>query len=294
MTWFFAAFLSAFFIACRTVYDKHLFTNLELCYRDIAFRTFLVPAVLMAFPAFYFQEYVHLTQMNFILPTLGNVTFNILAFFLYSRLMKSDAPSTIQGFKVFEPALISITAFIFLGEFLSPLAVFGIGIIALGCWILEHSRQKDHRENGGLKPTSLFLIFIMILLTVLATTCSKGALNAAGGDIFVYISTRYTLICAFFFAIRKKQSAKTGSVKDNFHLNKIFLSGLMVTLFVAFEMYALTLTNVAYVEAIRQLSLPIILIMESFLFYNRFNLSRIAAVFILLFGALIVSLANGT
>lgn len=265
--WFPLTLLSAFFLATSDATTKRALNgrNEYLVTWLRIFPTlpvFLIPLLFIPVPRlgddFYFCIFTALPL-------------EAVAIILYTKALKLSPLSLTLPLLSLTPLLLLVVPFLLLGERISPPGTVGILLIALGGYLLNTGKG----ETGLLAPLkaltrekgALCMLGVAVIYSV-TSTLGKRAIAASSPLYFAAVYLPLLVLAITPVALYKSRgelraAARNGTVKA------ALLPALCYALQALTHVYAISLTNVAYMIAVKRLSLLFGVLYGHYLFQER-------------------------
>ncbi|NJN48914.1 MAG: EamA family transporter [Alkalinema sp. RL_2_19] len=273
MLWFVCALSTAFFESLKDVRSKQTLRYLDEYW--VAWATQVVVALVLL-PLLLWQGIPSLgPQFGTALAIGGSL--NVAAFLLYVKAIKQADLSLILPLVTLTPVFLLVTSPLILGEIPTLADIVGVGLIAIGAYILSLSTQTPNppiiasisqprpwlRPLHWLRPLrTMFqnrgcqkMLLVAFLWSFTSTFDKVGVLNSSplfwAVALFSYIAMGLTpwLICR---TLRGRSGPPIQLLSQ--HWSLLASAGLFGGIAVAFQMFALTLAPVAQVIAIKRMS----------------------------------------
>ena len=203
LLWVFLALLSGFFFALKDVLAKRMFRK-DVSPKQLVFEEYLLLLLIsmaLLYPYIEFSSYSEL--WNYYL--IKAVSVGIFTF-LYFELLKKYEISTISPLLNLSPAILIVLSFLFLGEILTYLQLFGIVLIIGSTYVLEvvishHSSKNPHREHFSIfdKFNWKFISVVLIMLFGLSFAAIYDRLILS--EVNVHTNMFFTAFIISFFMI---------------------------------------------------------------------------------------------
>ncbi|RNC65841.1 MAG: DMT family transporter [Desulfuromonadales bacterium] len=214
---------------------------------------FALPLLLVALP---FVTVPPLTR-DFFIASLVALPLEALAMVLYVRALKLSPLSLTLPFLALTPVFLLVVPFIILGEQITIAGGAGILLVAAGSYILN----LNEREKGLLaplrairrEPGSLCMIGVALIYSVTSTLGKKAVSSSAPLFFSLCYLPALTLLLtpvALWGGRRELKTLATGGI-----LRAAVAPGLLYGMMFLSHMTAVSLTNVAYMIAVKRTSL---------------------------------------
>lgn len=223
------------------------------------------------------------------------VSFEIVAIILYYKALRLTDISLSVPFLALTPIFAIFTAFLILGEGISPYGAIGIGLITAGAYSLNWSEARfgfAHPIKALLaNKGSLYMVMVAVLFSVTSTISKKALLLSTAYSIpFIYNLFIVAIMCPVVL-----YRVKTGRSRITLDKNTIFIYmalGLFSAISSIFYFKAIGLANVAYVISIKRLSLLMSVGYGWLLFKERDIRIRFLSTFCMFLGVLLIILTR--
>lgn len=227
---------------------------------------------------------------EFIRTILISLPLELLALILYFKALKLSPLGLTVPFLALTPVLLMVVPYLLLGERISLVGGVGIILIAAGSYTLNLHNLKDgllapfraiFRERG-----SLFMIGVAVIYSFTATLAKK-AISCSSPLFYAGLYPILLFLCLTPIALWKgrhelKHLGGQGAV----------LATLLPSLFslgdVIFGVIALSLTNVAYMIAVKRMSLLMGIVYGHFMFREEGVLERLAGGVLMVAGVALI------
>lgn len=284
--WFPLTVVSAFFLATSDAFTKkavdgrneylvtwvRIFPTLPL---------FLIPLPFIEIPA--------LTP-EFYRCILTALPLEVVAIFLYTKALKLSPLSLTLPLLSLTPLLLLVVPFLLLGEHISAAGTAGILLIAVGGYLLNAKKGQQGtleplkalaREKGALCMLCVAAIYS------LTSTLGKRAIELSSPLLFAAIYLPLLVLAITPVALYKGRG-ELGAMARNGTVKASLLPALCYALQALTHVYAINLTNVAYMIAVKRLSLLFGVLYGRYMFQERggtlATLIMLAGVFMIVIG----------
>lgn len=251
--WFPLTILSAFFLATSDAFTKkalhghneYLVTWLRLL---PTLPLFLIPLPFITIP--------HLGP-EFYLSILGALPLEVLAIFLYTRALKLSPLTLTLPLLSLTPLLLLVVPFLLLGERISFAGSAGVVLIATGGYLLYARRGGE----GVLAPLralanekgALCMLAVAAIYSI-TSTLGKRAITASSPLFFAAVYMPLLVICVAPVALHKGKGELRAIVRNG-TLRSTLLPAACYAVQVATHVFAINISNVSYMIAVKRLSL---------------------------------------
>jgi drug/metabolite transporter (DMT)-like permease len=305
MFWLIFAWLTALFESFTDVASKKSLKNVDtyivaFFIRFSAF-LFLIPVLVLVIFLWGFPT----IGSQFWLALLISGSLNVLTTVLYMNALKHSDLSISVPMLAFTPLFLLVTSPLIVGEFPTPLGLGGIILIVLGSYILN---IKEFRK-GCLAPFQALLrekgpklmLIVAFIWSITSNYDKVGAVNSSP-IIWVVAVNFFIAICLFpiLFALNKDYIPKKRSslkkkgeywklIKQN--KNILLFTGFLSALTIIFQIYAITLTLVAYVIAIKRTSVCFGVLWGHLIFHEKGMKERLTGAVVMVLGVVLIVLS---
>ena len=287
MLWILYALLSAFSFATADAFTKKASDDLDNYVLILSRFLYGAPFVLLLL----FFIPMPKIEMGFWLALIALLPFEILAWVLYIKAIKSSQISLVLPFLSFTPAFLVIISFLMLGEFPSLMGLFGIALVVAGAYVLNLKNLNGNlfepfksilREKGA-----LYMLIVAFLFSI--TSSLSKILVQKSSPLFssaVYLAAMsLSFLAISFFASRKN----IGQLKTGF--KGLLPVGVFYALMVIFHNLAITLTIVPYMISLKRTSSIFSVLYGHFWFKDENIRMRGFGALIMLLGAVLIILS---
>lgn len=278
----------------------------KACNCTIAFYTISnVVAALMLLPAFIICPLpLEKVDFSFFIFFAGSVVFEVLySLGLIGAYKKGDISSVYPMVRALPVIMIAIISITFkLGATPNIYAIIGFALVTIGCFILPQAKLTSINlkcfTNKAILP-----ILQAAIGTTGYTLCDSLALKALSKHISV---TSISTVASYFFLVelglalglslfifnkREIDDLKNNCIKSIYP----YLTGIFSCLAYLLILFAMSFaTNVAYIQAFRQMSLPIGVAMGIIFLKEKLSPPRLIGVVIVFIGLLLTVVKNDT
>ncbi len=250
MIWLAFAILTAFFESLKDVLSKHSLNQLDtyvVAWASMVFTTlFLLPVLLI----------VHIPPLGpqFGLALLGGGSLNVIAFTLYIKAIKASDLSLTVPIVTLTPLFLLVTSPLILHESASFADIIGICLIVVGSYVLN----LRARSQGYFAPVrALFrepgtrLMLIVAFLWSFTSTFDKVGVQNSSPIFWAFALFAYLALGMLPIALYKSRP-HLHQIGNN--LGILSAIGVCTAISVAFQMWAVSLTLLTNVIAIKRTS----------------------------------------
>jgi drug/metabolite transporter (DMT)-like permease len=195
----------------------------------------------------------------------------ILALFLYTKALKLSPLNLTLPLLSLTPLLLLVVPSLLLGESISLAGAIGIIFIAVGSYLLNARRG----EGGILAPLrallrekgSLCMVCVAAIYSI-TSALGKRAITASSPFFFTALDIPLLVLFTAPFALYKGKGELKVIARDG-TITASILPALFYAMQVASHVYAVNTTNVAYMIAVKRLSLLFGVLYGRYLFQER-------------------------
>ncbi|MGC9517668.1 MAG: EamA family transporter [Methanomicrobiales archaeon] len=293
MVWFIFAGLTALFESLTDVVSKKNLKfvdeyKVSFYIRFIAF-LFLIPVIIL----------IGIPKIgpDFWLALLIGGSLNVVTTVLYMKALKYSDLSISVPMLTFTPLFLLITSPLILGEFPSFLGLIGILMIIVGSYILNIRQWKE----GYLAPFKALLkekgpklmLMVAFIWSITSNFDKIGLLNSS--PIFWIVAINLFIAVFTFPLMLRSTRDKIEKLKVNnkeLDNRNLILMGLLSTFTSIFQMYAISLTLVAYVIAIKRTSAVLSVFWGRLIFNEKGVKERLIGASVMVLGVFIIVLSQ--
>ena len=215
----------------------------------------------------------------------------LLAVILYTKALKLSPLNLTLPLLSLTPLLLLVLPFLILGERISRWGAAGIVLIAAGGYLLNARRG----QVGGLAPLralvsekgSLCMLCVAVIYSI-TSTLGKRAIAASSPLFFAAVYIPLLVVLVSPVALYKGKRELT-QIAQNGTIRASALPALFYVIQVLTHVYAINLTNVAYMIAVKRLSLLFGVLYGRYLFQEQ---GGVAATLIMLAGVFLIVLGG--
>jgi drug/metabolite transporter (DMT)-like permease len=285
MTWLIFALLTALFEALKDVTLKHSLRDVPATVAAWSWVFFALPFFALALQ---FEPPLTLGP-HFWLALLAGGSLNVVAISLYALALKSSDLSTTVPMIAFTPLFLLITSPLIVGEFPGPWGVVGIILVVIGSYMLN----LRERQYGYLAPYRALLrergpklmLGVAFLWSIAANIDKIGLENSS--PVF-WIASVNVFVALALTPLVLRTPTNPGVILRSWPV--LLVIGLFSALAVIFQMQAISLTLVAYVIALKRISIVLGVLFGSLIFQEQGLRERLAGVLVMLAGVLCITL----
>jgi drug/metabolite transporter (DMT)-like permease len=287
MTWMAFAFLAAFFESGKDVLCKKGLQRSDEYIVAWAWRFFALPFLL---PLLLFID-IPALDAEFWWALLVGGGLNMIAAILYMKAIKRSDLSVTVPMVTFTPLFLLFTSPLLVGEFPGAYGLTGVVLIVLGSYLLNIKK----RAMGCLAPFKALIteqgprlmLLVALLWSVTANVDKIGLKHSS--PLFWAIAVNTFIACGLLPLALYRMRNGFGRSKSNFKI--LLVTGFCGGMTTICQMIAISLTLVPHVIAIKRTSTMMSVLWGHFLFGERGLRQRFLGVFIMILGALFITLS---
>ncbi|MCD6413937.1 MAG: EamA family transporter [Elusimicrobia bacterium] len=284
MSWFFYAVACAVFFGGQGLYIRYLHLKNIADSKIIFFSVFLFSLPILFIPTIG-THFAPLQKGFWLYATLA-AGGNLAGFYSYIKAFEFTETSLAQPIFATSPIFVIPVGFFILGEKPSLRGGAAIFIIVVGCYILTSGKNllepfKKIKNNKGIRWA-----FLAVLIWSFVANIDKVALQKSSARIYPFIASLEITIMSIPFVFTR---LKTITKKAIPYL--VAVGGIDAGIFLT-HMYALTLTKVSYLIAVKRSGLLIGVVGGILLFREKEPARRILASAVILAGNILLYLTG--
>ena len=230
---------------------------------------------------------------DFYWATALAVPLDTVALVLYIRAIQASPLSMTLPLLAVTPALLLVIPAALLGERLSVAGVAGVLLISLGCYALNIGEAR----RGFLEPLRALARergarLMLAVAVIYSLTSTLGKIGVTAASPLLFGAAYFTAMCALVtpFALAGRSRSALAAIRRELGPGRALLPGLVYGAMIVFHMLALSLAPVAYMIAVKRLSLLIGVLYGRFLFGEGRFRERLAGAVLMLAGVLLIGL----
>lgn len=288
--WIFLSLFSAFSLATSDAFTKKA---LETCneYLVAWFRLLFSLPILFALLIFLPRPQL---DREFFLAFIIALPLEIISVILYIKALRLSPLSLTLPFLSLTPVFVIAASYGILGEEIPPRGLTGILLLAGGSYILH----MHEFQNGILDPIKAVFrekgsVLMMLVALIYSVTSSFGKMAVIHSSPLFFGAT-YVLCLTVFFA--PVAICKGRREMNKFIMQKqyrgVIVPGMFYGSMVASHMMAISLTNVAYMIALKRTSVLIGILYGYFLFRESHIRERFVGAIIMVAGFMLIVVAQ--
>ncbi len=223
-----------------------------------------------------------------------SIPINCLSFVLYMEAIRVSPLSLTVPFLTLTPAFLVLTGYAVLGERASWAAVLGITVIVIGGYVLNAPAARGGFSQPlkavATERGSLLMIAVAFIYSVSAVLGKKAILHSSP----LFFGMFFFLLQNFFlvgWAWGKGALRRRSVVQPSAVLKGIFV-GTLYYLHVVLHVWAISLTQAAYMIALKRLSAVFGVLYGAWLFKEKHLAWRFTGAAVMVAGAAIIALAG--
>jgi len=284
MLWVPLAFFTALFESLKDVAGKKsLFTH-DVYIVAFALRLFALPFLV---PILFFIEIPPLNTVFFAAVFVGAIL-NVFITVLYMKAISHSDLSITVPMVTFTPLFMLFTSPLILGEFPNQWGVAGVVLIFVGAYLM-HIKTSG---RGLLSPFKALLsekgpryMLLVAFLWSITANIDKICINNSS-PMFYVVFMSFVLAVFMVPLVLKMSPQHLGSLKNFKSLAPV---GVFTAATLIFQMWAVSLTLVAYVIAIKRASALLSVFWGAVFFKEKNIKSRVVGTLIMLLGVLLIA-----
>ncbi len=286
MLWFVLSLVTALAFALRAVAAKKVLRNVDEYIVVWAQSFFCLPFLILAL---FFVKIPKIDTTFWIALAAGLVLISI-ANVLQMRAIKVSPLSLTVPFMNFTPLFLLLTSPIMLGESPSFIGTIGIFLIVIGAYTLNIQTlhkgffapfKAIFKEKG-----SVLMLIVAIIFAVTSNIDKIGVLHSS--PIFFAFIFHFIISLIFYPILIIKSKDRLKKIKTNF--KGLFLVGFLLAVILLTQLYAITLTIVPYVIAVKRTS-AIFSVIFGYLFFKEKNFKQcLVGAIIMVIGVVLIGL----
>ena len=218
----------------------------------------------------------------------STIILSISSLLFFRAIQIADLSLTVPML-AFTPMLLLISSPLMLGEFPQPLGVVGILLIVLGSYVLNFAQ----RHHGFFEPFYYLLknrgprmmLTVAVLFSIGANVDKIGMLNSSPIMWVFSINFFVTIVLSVIVGIKVRMPVAAFKSAWKF----LLLMGLVTSIALITQMYALRLTIVPYVIAIKRTSVVMTALIGLFILKEQSFKERLTGVILMVAGVFIIS-----
>jgi len=285
MNWIILSILTALFSALKDIWSKFLFGSSD----DVLVQAFFLSAI----PAPIFGIMVCFNGMppigeNFIFALVAGSMLNIVAVISYLKAVKESDISLVVPLVALSPIFMLMTSPLILGEMPDKVGSIGILLIVIGTYMLNIKREKGFfypfkalwHDNGA-----RYMLLTALIWSISANFDKMGVINSS--PIFWGFSIELGIATLIFILMLYNIGEHKTEIIKNF--GSLSILGTLHGAMIFFQMFAVSVTLVAYVIAIKRISVLIVVIAGYLFFREKGIKERIIGSILMIMGFILIT-----
>ncbi len=259
-----------------------------------------IMALVLSLPLLFFID-LNITTPQIALIYIAS-SFYTIAFFYRVKAIRHMDISVVTPLMIFAPAMTSVLAIFFLGEFLSALQVAGIALLLLGAYMLQITNRHSSlleplkmiftsRYSSYVLASSLLFSFFLLITRALANSAGLNYINP-----MTYIVLLNLFAAINFFIISTLFFNGFSSYREGFKQSKLMvLSAVLILALGIFRILAISMPHakLALVAALSESYVLLDVYAGGRLFHERNIRWKIIGTMVMLFGVYVVVMYAG-
>lgn len=280
MTWVLFALTTAFALSTADALSKRALRNTDDHVMVWVREGYALPFLALAF------LFVPVPKLDIVfwLTVAGLVPLEIISLILYIKAIRLSPLSLTVPFLALSPVFIIFIAFVFLGELPDRSGIIGILLITIGAYMLNASAEGVLGPVKAIlkEPGSLLMLVVAVIYSV-TSTLGKVAVQHSSPVFFgFFYPFTLTVVLTVFLGAR----GKLGQV---FSKPAVFIPiGLCTSAMIISHFIAISMTQVAYMIAVKRTSLVFSVIYGWLLFKEEKIKERLVGSALMLAGVVMI------
>lgn len=283
--WILLVLLAAFFVSLQDVFGKKIIDRVDPHVVAWAWFFFSLPLLIICL----FVTKIPPLDFLFWKTLIVSTVILVFASIFYFKAIKYSDLSIAVPMLAFTPLFLLITSPVMLGEFPSPLGIFGIALVVAGSYVLHlKDRRKGFwepfksliREKG-----SRYMLMVAALFSISANLDKIGVIHSS--PIVWIFSLNFLLSIALWGIMLKRTVNVRQQVKGAWPF--LAAVGLCNGIALIFQMAAIQMTLVPYLIAVKRTSVFITSLFGFFLFKEKGMRERLVGIVMMVFGVMVIS-----
>ncbi|MDH4226561.1 MAG: EamA family transporter [Deltaproteobacteria bacterium] len=283
MHWFFVALTTAICLSTADAISKKALKHTDEDVIVWVREGYALPFLLI--PLFFIE--IPTLDTAFYITVLTLLPLEILALLLYVRAINISPLSLTVPFMALSPVFIILIGYVTLGELPDTSGALGIIAIAAGAYMLNAGAAKDgllgpikaiFREKGSV------LMIIVAFIYSITSTFGKVAVSHSSPLFFAFFYPLILTAALTVYILKKGKFAKVFEKPAYFVPIGLFVSIMIITHFIA-----ITMTDVAYMIAVKRTSLLFSVIYGKLLFKEEKTWERLLGAAIMILGIVLIT-----
>jgi drug/metabolite transporter (DMT)-like permease len=267
MNWIWLTLISAFAFASADAAIKHFFSEEDVW--DATIVRFVFTGMMMA--PWVAAHALPPLDPKFWIWVLSLAPLDVLALLLYVRAITIAPLSHTLPYLAFTPVFSALSSFILLGEEVSTRGFSGIALVTIGAYLLNNDLTGGGRDLFApfkfiVIETGPRLMLCVAMIFSLTSTLGKGALQYMPGVYFGPFYALFLAVLIWILVLGMRRSAFT--VVRRCPLGALLVGGAMGLMIIT-HFVAIQTVEVAYMIAVKRMSLLFGLVYGAWLFAER-------------------------
>ncbi len=283
--WLLFAFLTAFFTSLQDVFSKRIIKKVDIYLIAWSGIFFTLPFYCLALP---FQPIPKIGWPFWPALAMSTLILSFAVVFYVKAIKYSDLSLSVPILTI-TPLLLLVTSPIILGEFPSPIGIFGVFLIISGSYLLFFKNQQEGFfqpfRNLFKNKGARYMLAVAVLYSVGANVDKIGVMNSSpfwwSFILYSFVSLSLTIV------IFRKVENLGPQIKSSF-LGLVLLGGCSAAALI-FNMLAIKIALVPYVIAIKRTSVIITSLLGFVFFKEPAFKGRIVAIVLMVLGVMLIS-----
>ena len=286
MIWLLLSFITALAVSSTEAFVKKFFSELNVYEMTAIPIIYCTPLLIITAP---FIKIPDLDKMFFIIIIIF-IPINSIALILYMKAIKISPLSLSVPYLAFTPAFIIITGYFLLDEIPNKWGMSGILLICIGGYFIHIDPKKwtfFEPLKAIFKETGSWLMLIVSFLFSICAPLGKQAIIHSSPMFFsVIFFTIYNIIFSLLLLLFGKIDIKKIFAKPYHGL----LTGTLLYTHIISHGFAVSMIKAAYMISIKRFSIIFSIIYGRLLFKEKAIFIRFIGTFIMVSGAVIISI----
>jgi uncharacterized membrane protein len=282
--------ISALFHALRSLFTK------ESGDKQIFLWLYSIIALLFFSPVFFYFLYrVGISDPVAYAWCFGSGFIHFVYWLFLTNAYKKGDLSHVYPIMRSSPALVLVTAVVFLGEQVSIQGVCGISLVAIGVYVINMKRISGSELLEPIKSIAKDRSTRFAFLTLLSVACysivDKMGVNYIHPILFTFVQLLCGMFCYTPYILLTK-NAQMIKKEWNSGLRPIFVSGVLGIFGYMLILVSFTFERVSYIVGLRQISIVFAVLMGSHFLKEKNMRIRMVGSLIIFAGGFLISLAR--
>lgn len=295
MVWFNLSLLSAVAKAANQAITKILTRNFSVL-ETAAFGQ--LAAGIMILPLIFLPSFIAIpADIAFHRAALVTISLNMVAIILLVDAIGRSELSYSLPFLGLTPVFSILIAWMLRGEVIGPAGVLGILFVVLGSLGIDARSEKDWARLGGrriFRDKGVRLVVIVSFIYAVTSVYDKTATLLSDPWTFVWYSATVRAALFMIFLQGRRRPSRSAKTEGGPSFTHFLLFALLGATFLAealFQMHAMQTGLVAFVIAIKRLSILMTSLAGMVFFREPFSPARLSGAALIVAGATVIYLA---